>query len=393
MTGDRVRPDHGGRCFDAIPGLVQQLLTRDGRDKVVLVWVDALGWRFCERHAGHPFLRRMAEHGSLERWTSQFPSTTTPHVATIHSGLPVAQHGLYEWFIYEPALDRMVCPLQFSFAGDDQPGTLASAGPALMAMVPTLETVYRRLAAGGVASHVFQSAAYAASPASAVALAGAQVHPFASPADGLVELAGVLREPGPMYCFVYIDDVDYTGHHAGPEAAAFDAAVTGVLDLLEAWHGQVAGTVGDAMVMLTADHGMGPVDPATTLYVNRELPGIERLLRIGADGRPLAPGGSARDLFLHARPGCTDELAAELATVCGERARVQPVAELVAEGLFGPQPSQRLLDRLAEVVVLPEPGESAWWWEPGRYEQRFFGHHGGLSAAEMEIPLGRLELA
>jgi hypothetical protein len=28
-----------------------------------------------------------------------------------------------------------------------------------------------------------------------------------------------------------------------------------------------------------------------------------------------------------------------------------------------------------------------YWLEPGRFEQRFLGQHGGLSANEMEIPL------
>ncbi len=392
MSAGRVRPDHGGRCFDAIPGLVQHLLVERGRGKVAVLWLDAFGWRFCERHAGHPFLRRFADEGSLEPWTSQFPSTTTPHVATMHTGQPVAQHGLYEWFIYEPALDRMVCPLQFAFAGEE-PGSLAAAGPALMAMLPAMQTVYQRLATAGVRSHTFQSSAYTPSPASAVALAGSQVHAFHTLEQGLAELAVTLAEPGPLYCFAYIDEIDSSGHMDGPDSPEFDGTVTRVLDLLEAWYADVAGAVGDAELLLIADHGQTAVDPATTMYVNRELEGIERLLRHGADGRPLAPGGSARDLFLHARPGAAADLAEQLRRMARERATVHLVPELVSGGLFGPEPSPRLLDRLGDVLVLPEPGESVWWWEEGRYEQRFRGHHGGLTADEMQIPLGRLELA
>jgi hypothetical protein len=267
-----------------------------------------------------------------------------------------------------------------------------SAGPALMGMLPAIDTVYTRLAAAGVSSHTFQSAAYTPSPASAVGLAGSQVHPFESVEQGLAELSATLAGPGPVYCFAYIDDVDYAGHTEGPDSAEFDQTVTRVLDLLEAWHGQVAGAVGDAVLLLTADHGQTAVDPATTIYVNRERPDIGRLLRHGGDGRPLAPGGSARDLFLHAGPGTTDELVAALEEFMDGRATVHRTADLLADGLFGLDPSQRLLDRLGDVLVLPEPGESVWWWEAGRFEQRFRGHHGGLTADEMEIPLGRLEL-
>jgi hypothetical protein len=386
-------PDHGGRCFDALPAMVERLLgLPDGPEKVVLVWVDALGWRFVERHADHPLLRRIAGEGTLERWTSQFPSTTTPHVVTMHSGLPVAAHGLYEWFVYEPALDRVVCPLRFSFAGDDDPGTLAAAGPAVAGMLPAVETVYRRLAARGVASHAFLDAAYATGPGSSLAFAGATVHPFATLREGLSALAGTLRARGPAYCFFYADEVDGAGHRAGPDSAAFDAAVRDVLDALEDWRHDVTGRAGDALLLVTADHGMTACDPATTVYVNREWPEVGALLRTGRDGRPLAPAGSARDLFLHARDGRVEELAAGLTRLVGDRARVARTADLVADGAFGPRPGPRLLERLGDVVVLPGAGGTVWWWEPGRFEQSFYGHHGGLSADEVAIPLGTLRL-
>ena len=48
---------------------------------------------------------------------TQFPSTTTAHVTTMHTGRPVGEHGLYEWHVHEPALDAIITPLLFSFAG------------------------------------------------------------------------------------------------------------------------------------------------------------------------------------------------------------------------------------------------------------------------------------
>ena len=55
--------------------------------------LDAFGWRFVQRHADHPFLRRL----EIEPVASQFPSTTTAHLTTLYTGLPVEEHGLYEW--------------------------------------------------------------------------------------------------------------------------------------------------------------------------------------------------------------------------------------------------------------------------------------------------------
>ena len=55
--------------------------------------------------------------------------------------------------------------------------------------------------------------------------------------------------------------------------------------------------------------------------------------------------------------------------------------------MFGDEISDAFRARLAEVAVLPHAGESVWWLEPGRFEQRYYGQHGGLSPNETEIPL------
>ena len=102
--------------FDELPGLIEAKLAEHAR--VVLVYFDAFGWRFLERHADHPLFAG----AEVERWSSCFPSTTTVHSTTIHSGLPLGEHGLYEWNVYEPRLDRLVTPLWFCFAGDEPGG-------------------------------------------------------------------------------------------------------------------------------------------------------------------------------------------------------------------------------------------------------------------------------
>ncbi len=66
---------------------------------------------------------------------------------------------------------------------------------------------------------------------------------------------------------------------------------------------------------------------------------------------------------------------------------MRTVESLLDAGLFGSNITEALTSRLANLVVLPGPGEAAYWFEEGRFEQRFFGQHGGLSANEMEIPL------
>ena len=47
---------------------------------------------------------------------------------------------------------------------------------------------------------------------------------------------------------------------------------------------------------------------------------------------------------------------------------------------------------VANLVALPYRHESVWWYEKDKYEQKYFGHHGGLTPQEMEIPLYSYEI-
>jgi hypothetical protein len=59
----------------------------------------------------------------------------------------------------------------------------------------------------------------------------------------------------------------------------------------------------------------------------------------------------------------------------------------VQAGYFGPVISPRFQSRVGNLVILPYRGESVWWFEKDKFEQKFHGHHGGLTKQEMEIPL------
>ena len=190
--GATVRPLADGYSFAALPATVERLLLgSDGGlppaalgdapnrvERVVLVLLDAFGWRFFERYAErHPLLRRMLADGTVAKLTTQFPSTTAAHVTTLHTGRPVIDHGVYEWNIYEPSIDALITPLMFSFAGDGERDTLRQAGADPRTLYPTA-TLYRRLATGGVRCLAFHPASFAPSTYDGVLLDGAVLHPY-----------------------------------------------------------------------------------------------------------------------------------------------------------------------------------------------------------------------
>jgi Type I phosphodiesterase / nucleotide pyrophosphatase len=390
-----VVPRHDDGGFAALPDTVARLLGAgeggvglDGLPArarhVVLVLLDAFGWHLFTRHGDHPLLERF---DAVVPLTTQFPSTTTAHITTLHTGLPVGEHGLYEWNIYEPSLDALVTPLLFCYAGDAARDTLLRAGVDPGFLRPPAPTLYERLARAGVASHVFGPTSFTPSTYDGVLAGAAHAHPMADLAAGLAEVAATLHAaPEPAYAYLYWDEVDSNGHEFGPSSPQVAAAAQRCLDTLDAGlRALPEGTV----VLLAADHGQVEVDPATTVYVNEAWPGIADLLARDRRGRPLAPAGSARDLFLHCRPGAIDELVGGLERLLGERATVHRVADVVAAGWLGAV-GERLRERLADVCVLPAVGETVWWRERHRFDMRFRGHHGGLSEDEARTQVAAL---
>ncbi len=402
-----TKPAYGNYCFAGLPQLIRHLLTGTGElafspdilaglpaqyDKVVLLYIDAFGWRFFDQYADkYPFLKRFIEQGVASKITSQFPSTTAAHLSTIHLGTPVGQTGIYEWFYYEPLLGRMIAPLIFSYAGDQETGTIKLPPGVNVGSALGFQTIYEQLKSHGVNSYVFQNAAYVNGGFADLALRGADVHGFKTMSEGLLNLAdAVVAEQGKAYFYYYYDPIDSIGHKYGPPspyfAAEVDAFFTAAENLL---HATLSGKAGKTLLLLTADHGQDDISPDKTVYVNRTIPELTPHIRTDGEGRLLIPAGSARDLFIYVKEGHVDEAFNLLAShpVLQGKAEVRRVSDLIAQGYFGDSPSPLFLQRVADLVILPYNGETVWWYEQGRYEMVFYGHHGGLTPNELEIPL------
>ena len=106
----------------------------------------------------------------------------------------------------------------------------------------------------------------------------------------------------------------------------------------------------------------------------------------------LVPAGSARDMFMYIHAEMLDEAQEFLAQRFEGRADVVKTEALIHAGYFGAEVSSRLRERIGNLVILPYRYESVWWYEKDKYEQKFYGHHGGLTAQELEIPLYSCEI-
>jgi hypothetical protein len=390
MHPDFVRPLYDRRGFAGIPGHVRESLKVGAYEVVVLVLMDGFGWRFVEKFQQTPFLTRMTRDGRFEKLTAQFPSTTASELTTLHTGLPVGEHGIFEWIYYEPSLDAVIAPLLFSFAGTSERDTLKTVGAKPRRLLPT-STLYQALKKQGVAASIFQHREYTPGSYSDVVFAGAASHGYRTLPEALINMGEALRKlPSPAYLVLYNEKIDTLSHIYGPGSAQTEAEILVFLTVMEQVFLKAVGGSGRRLLfLLTADHGQVETDPHTSLYLNRDphFAGIEKFLKTDRQGKPLVPAGSPRDFFLYIQDGMVEEAQRFLSTRLSGKAEVCKVSDLIQAGYFGPVISPHFPARAGDLVILPTGQESVWWYEKDRFEQRFYGHHGGLTKQEMEIPL------
>lgn len=396
------RPLYDSYSFSLISQTVEKLLTGNGAvhlpvdtvgghwkqyDTVVLFLIDGFGWEFFNAFAHqYPFLERFSHSGTASKISSQFPSTTAAHVTTMNTGMEVGQTGIYEWFQYDPLVDAMIAPLCYSFAGDRVLGSLKKSGIRPNELFP-FETIYEKFAKMGIRSIAMQDEDIASSPYSQTMLKGSENLSYKTFAEALANVVKICKEPKkqPTFLFVYMGEVDSAGHRHGITSPEFADAVEHCWTLMENQLFPELSSFQNTAVMVTADHGMAPVDPTSTLYLNRSFPEIEETFKKAASGKPLVPAGSCRDFFLRIQESRIDEVHEMLGEKFMGIADVVRVEKLIQEGFFGRfSPSSRFLERVGNLVVLPYLGESIWWWEKHRFEQHFFAAHGGLTPSEIE---------
>jgi hypothetical protein len=285
----------------------------------------------------------------------------------------------------------VIAPLLFSYAGTRQRDTLDATQFAPARLFP-YTTFYQDLAQYGVESTILQHREYTPSTYSDVVFQGARVIPYNTLPEALVNLQLCMaRQNTPAYYFLYYDKIDALSHQYGPSSPQLEAELDTFLTAMDRlFDRQLRGQQSRTLFVMTADHGQIETDPTTTVYLNREarFAGVETYLKTNRNGDLLAPAGSARDFFLYVKDEMLDEAHTFLTERLAEQADVVKTEWLIDAGYFGPPPmSDFFLNRVGNLVILAHGNKTVWWYVKGKFEQRLYGIHGGLSRQEMEIPL------
>ncbi|MDG6898805.1 MAG: alkaline phosphatase family protein, partial [Nitrososphaerota archaeon] len=353
-----------------------------------LILCDGFGYNEWRRQSGHGFFGALASKGNVRPITPVFPSTTAANLTSLATGLTPQEHGLPEWYVYMEEVGEIVITLPFTKVGDSGRDTLVGS------MSPRSlfdgSTIYQRMKKEGISSTSFTSRGLAHTAYSNASRSGSEVSGYSTASDLSVSLRTfVERARGLNYVYVYWSLVDTIEHIYGP--GTDEALVEGSLISHALYEGFLSKLDRKAakktMVVVTADHGQLQVDSKKTVYMNR-LSKLAKSLQKNPNGKVIRPWGSARDSFMLVEEDKLDETAAYLRDKFDGIATVIKTEDAIAAGLFGiNKPSRKFRRRVGNLMVLPRGNKTIWYRYIEEHKLNVGGHHGGLTASEMTIPL------
>lgn len=355
-------------------------------NQIIFFLIDGFGWRFFEEFNNHQFFKFIKKYSCISKLTSQFPSTTAAHITNIHTGLKGGESGVYEWNYYEPKIDAVISPLLFSFAGDKKRETLKNV-IAPKKLFPK-QSFYQKLKKLKIKSFVFQHREYTPSTFSDIVFRGANVFGYKTLTEAIINLLDFASQKSKekRYFFLYFDKIDSISHQYGPASKQTKGEILTFLEILTKIFLPDFFKLNNTLFMMTADHGQVEINPKKTIYLNLALPQIKNWLMKNKKEELIVPEGSPRDFFLHVKKDSLLQAKEKLEKLLKDKAEVYLTENLIKRGVFGEKISPSFRKKVGNLVILPFKGESVWWFEKDRFENKFFGHHGGLTPEEMEIP-------
>jgi len=333
---------------------------------LVLLVVDGLGLDYLSSRDGA--LRRHLR-GQI---TSVFPSTTASAIPTFLTGLAPQQHGLTGWNMYFREIGAIVAPLPFRVRTGRHALREAGVTPAtLFGLTPLFDRL-------PLPCHVVSPRNIVHSDFN-VALSGrAQRHGYETLDELFALIAGLLRRDAPGYIHAYWPQLDSLAHEHGigsePVAAAFaalDAAFDSLLDLVHS---------SGSRIIVTADHGFIDSPPEQTIDLD-DHPALRDSLLLPLCGEP-------RMAYAYIRAGRETQFECYIQERLADRIQLFRSEDIVQQGWLGPGAAHPgLRDRLGDYVLIPRGHAILRDWLKGEERYTHVGVHGGLSEAEMIVPL------
>ncbi len=373
-----------GTSFAGLPALEEALWQpiADGAKRVVVLIIDAMGWNLLQLMQDE-LGAVLGETALFEQITSIFPSTTVAALSSLWTGAAPAQHGLVGFQLFFPEYAVGGQMISFTPVFRKFPDALVDAGlePEKFLQWPGMA---EQLAAGGVPAYTIKGRGIVDSTLSKMHGRGvAASYGVFTFSDLLVQMTALLEEKAGerLYLGAYWPTIDTLSHFYSWDGTAVQAELRSLFHQIKTEFLDKLTAVGrrDTVFFVVADHGQVPYIPEQRIPLTAH-PRLEEMLLM----RPL---GGARELYLYARQGQVAHVVQYINEELGDAFFALPADEALAAGLFGPEPfAPQTRRRLGDVIAIARRGHIMYAPADQKMADEFKAGHGGLSAAEMEVP-------
>ena len=362
-----ARPCEAAAAYPELAALPARALA--GARNIVLLVIDGLGYDYLSGPGAGGALARQLK----TRVTSVFPPTTATAISSLLTGVGPQQHALTGWHAWLRELGCLMATLRFRPRHGGEP--LSRAGIAARS-VYTAEPVFDRLAAK---CHVVSPADIIDSDYNLAHCGLALRQPYTELRAMFSTTAEILRSGGERnFIHAYTYDLDHAAHSFGcasPETQQrfrqIDAAYAEFLQ-------QIAGT--DTAVIAVADHGFIDSPKASCIEL-ADHPQLAQMLTL-----PLC--GERRAAYCYVQAGQEGAFEHYAQTRLDHCARLYRSSDLIAQGWFGlGAANPRLAERVGDYTLVMKDDYTIKDWVLGEPRHLTLGVHGGVSAAEMQVPL------
>jgi Type I phosphodiesterase / nucleotide pyrophosphatase len=353
------------------------VLPLEGVETIVIFVIDGLGQGQLEKHIADgdvPILKSLLEVGQHQTLTSVFPSTTMAAMTAIYTGCAPAQSG---WLGFTLWLEEVQAVVQMIEQVNTATNTVLEDRDFLRA-VPNLASRFER---AGVNCFAVQPSEYRGLWLDEWYWQGAVRSGYITTNTLPSVAVSALEVSGRKYVMVYCPEYDTVCHKYGPSSSHASDEISATDHALERLLKQIPRD-GKTLLLVTADHGQKDVQASKVIKLEQDA-ALMNLLKG-------PPAGERVSRTFRVKPGAITEVKDRLSSYC------DLIDSSVAweNGLYGGLPARETFrNRVGDLIALPRDGAQILYTYPGHQASKLhLGSHGGLTEAEMRVPLLSIRL-
>jgi hypothetical protein len=385
---DLVKPDYAGGSIlnlsvsigsflgvkSQYAGLRDDLDRIQGR-RILLMLIDGLGYVHLKQYCGE--CEEAKWLGEVHELTTVFPSVTSTVLTTLSMGVPPGVHSVLGTVMYVKEAGGLVNTLTMGPMPEGKRNGLKDAGYDPRVIFYGGSTIFEEAKANGYQSVVILPKGLSGGLSDLI-YRGAEIKEYISVYDALVLASRAVE--GNSLVYVYIPLLDSVQHEYGPGSMEYRVAL---VELLNSLGRLIRHLPQSTTVVITADHGQVQVMQGDV--VNLRI--ITRLM----DSLSIAPYGEPRALQLKLGDRSLEGEVREVLSAIGKPLLIYNASEI--NELLGGVTSNTA-SRMGDVWAIPTDSTVLIYLYKLNDDKvmKFKGHHAGLLADEMKIPLSIINL-